>query len=103
MLDRVAAALDPVDGLVLMSGKQVVEASVVRTSKGLAITRLRDELGADAVFFAGDDVTDEAGFAALGPGDVGVKVGAGPTAAGHCVADTPTLADVLRWLADHRA
>ena len=33
-----------------------------------------------AVLFAGDDVTDEHGFAALQPGDVGIKVGPGDTA-----------------------
>ncbi len=47
------------------------------TTKGEAIEHLRRYTAADAVFFAGDDVTDEDAFAALIPDDVGVKSGPG--------------------------
>ena len=55
--------------------------AVVQVSKGAAIDTLRTRLGADAVLFVGDDVTDETAFVRLRPGDVGVKVGEGETAA----------------------
>ncbi len=103
VLDRVRAALGQVSGVALLPGKQVLEATVVHSSKGAALARLRGSVGADAVFFAGDDVTDETVFALLGGRDVGIKVGSGPTAARYCVPDTAALADVLHWLADARA
>jgi trehalose 6-phosphate phosphatase len=71
---------------------------VLQVSKGLAIDTLRGRLGADAVLFVGDDVTDETAFARLGPGDVGIKVGEGETAAGYRV-DTPEdVTEVLEKL-----
>ena len=88
------------DGVQVTDGKSVLEASVVHTHKGEGIRALRELTGATAVLFAGDDVTDERGFAALQPGDVGVKVGDGETAAGYRVdspeAFTEVLAELLR-------
>jgi trehalose 6-phosphate phosphatase len=72
-------------------------------SKGLALDRLRDRIGADAVFFAGDDVTDETAFVRLRPDDVGVKVGDGDTAAEHRVADPQAVAALLEQLAAARS
>jgi trehalose 6-phosphate phosphatase len=84
-------------GVLTHHGKRVVELAVVEASKGHALEVLRRELSPrpDAVFFAGDDVTDENAFAALRPGDVGVKVGEGPTRAGYRVGDTGDVARVL--------
>ena len=83
-----------------MSGKDVVEVAVVATSKGQALTALREELGATAVFYMGDDVTDERAFEALGPDDLTVKVGPGDTAAQFRVPDPDAAASVLAALAD---
>ena len=79
-------------------GKAVLDLAVLQVSKGSAIETLRERLGADAVFFAGDDVTDETAFAVLRPGDVGVKVGDGDTAADHRVAAPPDMTRVLEIL-----
>lgn len=89
-------------GVHVSPGKEVVELVVVRTSKGTALGALRARLGATAVLYAGDDVTDETAFAALGDGDVGVKVGPGETAAAHRVADPADLVTVLETLARRR-
>ncbi len=65
----------------VLEGKDVVELSVIRADKGSALAALADELGADAVVYLGDDVTDEHAFEVLGERDVTVKVGDGATAA----------------------
>jgi trehalose 6-phosphate phosphatase len=100
---ELARALADLPAVTLMHGKQVVEATVAHTSKGIALSALRDAVGATAVLFAGDDVTDETAFEVLGPNDVGVKVGEGPTAASHRVADTAAVAELLIALAAARA
>lgn len=83
----------------VLHGKHVVEASVVRADKGSALMALRDTVGADAVAYFGDDVTDEHAFALLGALDLGVKVGDGDTAATHRVAGPPEVAQALELLA----
>ncbi|MGY4643858.1 trehalose-phosphatase [Cellulomonas sp. URHB0016] len=87
-------------GTGVLHGKDVVEISVLRASKGEAMTALRDELGAPVVLFAGDDVTDEHAFDALGASDVTVKVGAGTTRARFRVEDPDGLVAALSALAD---
>ncbi|BDZ51240.1 trehalose 6-phosphate phosphatase [Frondihabitans sucicola] len=84
-------------------GKNVLEFAVRSASKGDAIARLREITGASAVFFAGDDVTDEDGFRALAAGDFGLKSGHGDTAAAYRVAGPPEVAHVLDDLAELRA
>ncbi len=91
-----------------LHGKDVVEISVRRVSKGEALTRLRDAVTEETgrpvpVLYAGDDVTDERAFAALRPGDVSIKVGAGETLATFRVPDPEALAVVLGDLAAARA
>ncbi|MEO6505825.1 MAG: trehalose-phosphatase [Terrimesophilobacter sp.] len=95
-------AVAGIPGLTVREGKDVLEFSVRSATKGGAIARLRHFTDATATFYAGDDVTDEDAFAALGPGDVGVKVGAGSTSAAYRVADCAQFAVLLRVLADAR-
>jgi trehalose 6-phosphate phosphatase len=84
------------------AGKMVLELAVVETSKGTALDVLRERTGADAVFFSGDDVTDEKAFAVLREGDIGVKVGPGETAAGYRVAEPEQMVGLLTLLAEER-
>ncbi|MET4781661.1 trehalose-phosphatase [Glaciihabitans sp. UYNi722] len=90
------------DNLTVRSGKDVLEFSVRSTTKGEAVEHLREYTAATAVFFAGDDVTDEDAFAALGAGDVGLKSGEGPTLANFRVPGPTDVARALNLLADLR-
>lgn len=83
-------------------GKAVIDLAVVQVSKGGAIDVLRTRTSADAVLFVGDDITDETGFARLGPGDVGIKVGDGRTAAGYRVTGPEDVAVLLGRLLELR-
>lgn len=93
---RGALAREP--GVFVTEGKMVVEISVVNANKGESLAMLRATTGATAVVFAGDDVTDEHGFAVLGPGDVGIKVGPGPSAAEYRIEAPAQLPAVLELL-----
>ena len=95
VLDAVRSGPATLPGVESTAGKAVLEMAVVQVSKGAALETLREQLGADAVLFVGDDVTDETAFVRLRPGDVGIKVGPGETAAEHRI-DTPE--DVTRVL-----
>ncbi|WP_417221366.1 trehalose-phosphatase [Arthrobacter sp.] len=90
--------LEDLEGLTLGDGKNVLECSVIRADKGSGLEWLRDVVDADAVLFAGDDVTDEDAFAVLRPGDVGVKVGPGRTRAGFRVDGIGDVPDLLQSL-----
>ncbi len=83
-------------------GKKVVELLAVEGDKGDALAALRAELGATQIVFIGDDRTDEDAFRKLGPRDVAVKVGPGPTVAAHRVGGPSEVADLLVRLADLR-
>jgi len=96
------AAVSSIDALTSRPGSNVLEFSVRSTTKGDAVGRMRRHSGATAVLFAGDDVTDEDAFAALQPGDVGIKCGSGPTAAGFTVPGIPEVAHALAQLASLR-
>lgn len=89
-------------GTHVTEGKSVVELAVREAGKGNAIRTLAEDHGADVTLFVGDDVTDEHGFAALGPGDVPVKVGPGETAARHRVDDIPAVVTMLEILEEMR-
>jgi trehalose-phosphatase len=101
--DQTLAGPGAWDGVHLTLGKQVVELAVTETSKGVALQRLRRVTQADAVFYAGDDVTDEAAFAVLEPGDLGVKVGPGETRAAYRLAGPPDVRDLLQLLVAERS
>jgi trehalose 6-phosphate phosphatase len=102
LLAEVAAGPGSWDGVHSTAGKKVLELAVVETSKGTALDVLRERTGADAVFFAGDDVTDEKAFAVLRSGDVGVKVGPGETLAGYRVDDPEAMVGIFALLAEER-
>jgi len=85
------------------TGHDILEYASRQDGKDTAVAALRALVHADAVLFAGDDVTDEDALASLGPGDVGVRVGEGETAAAVRVADIPAMAEFLADLARARA
>jgi len=89
-------------GLWTKHGKEVVELFVAPASKADAVAALRAEHPGAAVVYLGDDITDEEVFGALSPGDVGVKVGEGPTAATVRLAEPVDALDWLRRLARQR-
>lgn len=91
-----------IENLTVREGHNVLEFSVRSTTKGEAVEHLRRYTAADAVFYAGDDVTDEDAFAALLPDDLGVKSGQGATEAAFRVAGPDEIALVLSTLATFR-
>lgn len=79
-------------------GKMVVELRASGADKGEAIRRFMTEqaFAGRRPVFAGDDVTDEDGFAAVNElGGITIKIGDQPTAAVHRCADTESF---LTWL-----
>jgi trehalose 6-phosphate phosphatase len=98
VLDAVRAGPAQLPGVEATEGKAVLEMAVLKVSKGSAIDTLREQLGVDAALFVGDDVTDETAFARLRPGDVGIKVGDGDTAAGYRVEAPEDVTTVLQEL-----
>jgi trehalose 6-phosphate synthase/phosphatase len=94
---------DQLPGLTVREGKNVLEFSVRSSTKGDALAKLRDYTGADRVFYAGDDVTDEDAFAALSDDDIGLKIGQGPTLAGYRVRSPQEVTQVLARIAALRS
>ncbi|WP_026924547.1 trehalose-phosphatase [Glycomyces arizonensis] len=90
------------DGVQTTEGKAVIDLSVVTTHKGDALDKLRHQLGASAVLFLGDDVTDENAFAHLHGPDIGVRVGPGSTRAAFRIGDPEDVARLLAHLVDIR-
>ena len=97
------AGLAPLDGVSITDGKRVLEISVVEADKGQGLALLRQAAAATAVFFAGDDVTDEHAQRTLGAGDIGLRIGPGETAAPFSVASPEAFTEVLEELAALRA
>ena len=91
-------ALQHSPGMALMRGKMVIEMKPTEASKGRAIKAFMAEppFAGRRPLFAGDDTTDESGFAVVqAAGGLGIKVGPGPTQARHRL-DTPT--QLHAWL-----
>lgn len=87
--------------LKLLHGKAVLEVKSSRVHKGTAIAAfmLQPPFRGRVPVFAGDDVTDEAGFLTVEQmGGVGIKVGDGPTAAKARLANPQAL---RQWLIDN--
>lgn len=91
----------------VIGGKQVVNlVPVGAPHKGMAVERLRSELGADTALYVGDDITDEDVFALDQPGRLlSVRIGrTGQTKAPyylHDQADIDRLLDRLIALREH--
>ncbi len=84
--DALTRAIDGEPQFELMHGKFVFEIKPAGVNKGGAIEAfLREEPFAGRVpVFAGDDTTDESGFAVVQPrGGIAIKVGSGPSQALH--------------------
>ena len=69
-----------------MEGHGIVEVLVREPAKGTTLEALRSSVGADAVVYLGDDVTDEDAFAVLGQDDLAISIGPTPTGAAFQVA-----------------
>jgi len=96
--DAMMRAIDGQPHFELLHGKFVFEVKPAGINKGVAIEAfLREAPFAGRVpVFAGDDTTDESGFAIVQPrGGVAIKVGSGPSLALHRL-DSPLA--VFEWL-----
>lgn len=105
--ERGAAALDElarfaalVKGAHVRRGHCVVELATRPATKAAAVAAMRLELPPGSVLYVGDDVTDEDVFTSLTAGDVGVRVGPGPTAATHRIRDPQDVLAMLRRLVE---
>ena len=94
--------LTAIAGVHLKDGKRVLETSVISSDKGQGIELLRGVTGATAVVFAGDDVTDEDAIGALGPQDLGIRIGPGASRAVHRVDSPEDFTRVLEALSELR-
>ncbi|WP_291314066.1 trehalose-phosphatase [Corynebacterium sp. UBA2622] len=88
-------------GRPVTEGRNVVEFSAVDTTKGTWLAGYKRRF--TVTLFAGDDTTDETAIAVLGAGDVGIKVGGKPSAAGLRLASVADMAGFLTDLASARS
>jgi trehalose-phosphatase len=102
LLRAVHEGLGSSPGVEVKHGKKVIELCVTAADKGTALLRLIDQVRATSTIFLGDDITDEDAFAVLGPRDVAVKVGPGPSVAPWRAADPVAVMHLLAVLCDAR-
>jgi trehalose 6-phosphate phosphatase len=89
-----AAVAESQGALVLLHGKMVCELKPPGVDKGRAISAFLEEPPfADRVpVFAGDDLTDEAGFVAINQhGGISIRIGGPPTMAAYGLPNVPAL------------
>ena len=98
-----AALAAHTDGWRRREGDRILEYASRSEGKDAAIATLRARYQPTAILFAGDDVTDEDAIRALGPGDLGIRVGEGETAATLRVDSPQQIAQVLSVIAHERA
>ena len=101
----VAAAATRHNGHQVMHGKMVVEVRPAHADKGTAIACIlkTPPFAGRTPVFAGDDTTDEDGFAVVnGHGGISVKVGEGASAATFRVPDVAALRNWLATIASAR-
>lgn len=84
--------------LVVRTGHGIVECSIQEATKGNGIAEVRRRLNPTAVLFAGDDRTDEDGFAVLGAQDVAIRVGGGETIAPYRLHDAHAVVEALWFI-----
>jgi trehalose 6-phosphate phosphatase len=79
------------------AGDQVLELMARPSNKGDGLDILRTEFAPVSTVFLGDDIPDEEAFERLGPRDIGIKIGTGPSRATHRMSN----ADAARSLLHH--
>lgn len=103
-LREMTAAVQACPGVLLLHGKMVLEAKPAASDKGGAIAAFMQEapFAGRLPVFAGDDTTDEAGFATVQRlGGAGVKVGAGASVAQRRLASPDALRALLLAIPDN--
>ncbi len=99
---RQAARIAQESGLHFIVDGSVLDLSVVEPSKAAAMEHLRSVLGVSAALYAGDASSDELAMTTLRGPDMALRVGEGPTVAGHRLRDPESFARVLAILFELR-
>jgi trehalose 6-phosphate synthase/phosphatase len=88
----------------VLEGHRFLELSPCGIDKGLALEKIRRELGHEdrPIAAIGDDATDEEMFRVVGDTDLSIHVGLGPTAAGVVLSDSKQVRALLSKLAGWR-
>lgn len=107
--DQAALAVELVSALALQypqlslqRGSMVIEFLMDTITKGDGLRRIQFRVGASAVLFIGDDLTDEHAFHEMKGNDAAVKVGLGDTKARFRIEGPEDVARLLSMLADER-
>jgi trehalose-phosphatase len=99
-LTQLEASLRSVPDLTLLHSHKVLEVAVRPATKAASFEQLRLRLEPATSIFIGDDANDELVFQSLGPDDIAIKVGVGPSDAPHRVATPNEVVQLLQTLAD---